>query len=266
MARAGNVYLRWAGQIDRPAGPPNPCAQPRPVPPLEVRPNSLSITDIETWINDPYAIYAKRILKLAPLDPLQRAPDARERGNLYHDIVEDFVKHYRDPNDADALAKLVELARAKFAEAEIPVEYAVQWWPRFEKIAANLVVWQQQQMQEADEIHVELKGETDRDLDGFVLRGRADRIDITPDDQAVLYDYKSGQPPSKPEQTYFNKQLVLETAMLEAGAFPSIGPRRVATSAIGSTSAACAISTSEGVTPIRSRVRSAGSQRRRRAC
>lgn len=220
MRLSGSTFLQWASQIDQPAGSVTPCAQPRPVPPLEVRPNSLSITDIETWINDPYAIYAKRILKLAPLDPLQRAPDARERGNLYHDIVEDFVRQNADPNAPDALGQLVELARAKFNAAEIPVEYSVQWWPRFEKIAGNLVAWQQEQMLRVDKVHVELKGSTDQDLDGFVLRGRADRIDLLKDGRLAIFDYKTGVNPNVRSMVQFNSpQLPLEAAMALRGGF-----------------------------------------------
>ena len=220
MRETGNTYLRWANQIDRPQGPPSPCAQPRPVPPLEVRPNRLSITDIETWINDPYAIYAKRILKLVPLDPLQRVPDARERGNLYHDIVEDFVRQHHDPDAPDALDRLLDLAKAKFVDAEIPVEYAVQWWPRFENIAGNLVDWQRQQMLDTEEIHVELKGSTDRDLDGFVLTGRADRIDLLKDGRLAIFDYKTGVNPNVRSMVQFKSpQLPLEAAMALRGGF-----------------------------------------------
>ena len=220
MRQAGDQYLQWARVIDRPEGPPTPCPQPRPVPPLEDRPDSLAITDIETWINDPYAIYAKRILKLAPLDPLQRAPDARERGNLYHDIVEDFVRLNGDPNAPDALQKLVNMAREKFAAAEIPVEYAVQWWPRYEKIAGNLLQWQQEQVLQTEEIQVELKGATDRDLDGFVLRGRADRIDLLKDGRLAVFDYKTGVNPTLKSMFDFKSpQLPLEAAMALRGGF-----------------------------------------------
>ncbi len=220
MRREGQVYLDWARRLDQPDHAPRPCAQPRPTPPVEVRPNSLSITDIETWINDPYAIYAKRILKLVSLDPLQRAPDARERGNLYHAIVEDFVRQNIDPQKPDSLERLIELARRRFGSAEIPVEYAVQWWPRFENIAANLVQWQRQQVQETDKIYVELSGDCDRDLDGFVLRGRVDRIDLLKDGRLAIFDYKTGINPNIRSMVQFKSpQLPLEAAMALRGGF-----------------------------------------------
>lgn len=39
-----------------------------------------------------------------------------------------------------------------------------------------------------------------------------------------VYDYKTGKPPSTKEQTFFDKQLLIEAAMIEQGAFESIGP------------------------------------------
>ncbi|MCR4282238.1 MAG: double-strand break repair protein AddB, partial [Bauldia sp.] len=67
-----------------------PVARPAPKPPCAARPRHLSITEIETLIRDPYAIYAKRILRLEPLDPLGRVPDAATRGTLIHKALGDF--------------------------------------------------------------------------------------------------------------------------------------------------------------------------------
>ena len=45
------------------------------------------MTDIETLVRDPYAIYAEHVLKLEPLDPLGMAPDYAQRGSLIHDAL-----------------------------------------------------------------------------------------------------------------------------------------------------------------------------------
>jgi ATP-dependent helicase/nuclease subunit B len=68
------------------------------------------------------------------------------------------------------------------------------------------------------------------EVDGSI-RARADRIDLTDGSAAILYDYKSGAPPSAKEQRLFDKQLLIEAAMIEAGAFAALGPRRVADAA-----------------------------------
>ncbi|MGE0829842.1 MAG: PD-(D/E)XK nuclease family protein, partial [Hyphomonadaceae bacterium] len=56
----------------------------------------------------------------------------------------------------------------------------------------------------------------------------ADRVDLLPDGAAMIVDYKSGAPPSDNEvKAGLAPQLLLEAAMLAAGAFPEI-PRSTA--------------------------------------
>ena len=50
--------------------PAPPIRPPAPKPAVAARPRRLSVTEIETWLRDPYAIYARHVLKLRPLDPL----------------------------------------------------------------------------------------------------------------------------------------------------------------------------------------------------
>ena len=67
------------------------------------RPRSLSITEIETLVRDPYAIYAKHVLGLEPLDPLGLAPDYALRGTLIHDALGTLhAANGRGPFDAAA--------------------------------------------------------------------------------------------------------------------------------------------------------------------
>ena len=61
----GNEYLALARALDAPAEV-KPTKQPKPNPPRDVRPNKLSVTEIEHWLRDPYTIYAKHVLRLFP--------------------------------------------------------------------------------------------------------------------------------------------------------------------------------------------------------
>lgn len=220
MRTRGNAYLEWSRKLDEPAGPAKPCLQPKPAPALELRPNGLSITDVETWINDPYAIYARRILGLAPLDPLTREVDARERGTLYHDIMEEFVRSEIDPAKPDALDHLLSIADRKFQQSDIPDDLAVMWWPRFVTIARSFLNWQSRHANEVQSSHVELSGRTRDGLDGFTMRGRADRIDVLRSGQIAIFDYKTGSgPTAKSVVDFKSPQLSLEAAMAWRGAF-----------------------------------------------
>src|SRR3546814_13086980 len=69
---------------------------PMPRPPVEARPRSLYVTDIQTWVREPSAIYAKRILRLRRLDPVHPPPDARRSGNMIQDGLARVIKMLPD--------------------------------------------------------------------------------------------------------------------------------------------------------------------------
>ena len=77
--------------------------RPEPKPPLDARPKHFSVTEIETLRRDPYAIFARRILRLRPIEPLIRDPDVAERGSLFHDILAHFTEQGIDPLHQDAV-------------------------------------------------------------------------------------------------------------------------------------------------------------------
>ncbi len=64
----------WAAALDQPADGPRPVAPPRPCPPVALRPRRLSVTEIETWLRDPYAIHARHILACARSTRWTRPP------------------------------------------------------------------------------------------------------------------------------------------------------------------------------------------------
>ena len=71
-------------------------AAARPCPPVALRPRRLSVTEIETWLRDPYAIYARHILRLGALDPLEQATDAADYGSLVHGGLHRFLNGRRE--------------------------------------------------------------------------------------------------------------------------------------------------------------------------
>ena len=89
--RAGENYVRFAAELDRP-DKVEPIPQPAPRPPLATRPLKLSVTAIEDWLRDPYTIYAKYILRLDPLDPVDMPLSAADRGSAIHEALGEFTK------------------------------------------------------------------------------------------------------------------------------------------------------------------------------
>ncbi len=221
----GARYVAVARALDRPTGEISPAKRPEPLPPLTARPRRLSITEIETLIRDPYAIYARHVLKLEPLDPLGLAPDAALRGSIIHAALARFTAGWTGAYDATAEAHLLALGAESLAEiADFPDVQAV-WAIRLKAIARWFVAWEAARDAAVARRHAEIAGtlELPAPGGGFTLTGRADRIDEMADGTLAIYDFKSGTPQT--ERTVFaglTPQMTLEAAMAHAGGFAGI--------------------------------------------
>src|SRR6202030_2950386 len=104
---------------------------PAPRPPLAERPRELSVTQVEKWLRDPYAIYARHILKLKPLDPLDAEVGTLDRGRIMHEVLEQFVRETEDGLPDRAGARLIAMAEEAFARYAIPQVSLALWRTRF---------------------------------------------------------------------------------------------------------------------------------------
>ncbi|WP_322893175.1 MULTISPECIES: PD-(D/E)XK nuclease family protein [unclassified Yoonia] len=224
MRARGDVWLAMAAKLAAPVDETKKATHPSPCPPIAARPDQFSVTQIKTLIRDPYAIYARKVLRLDPLDPLTPSADAPLRGNIIHDILEDFIKLNHAPDDLDALLRL---AAQHFTEKCPWPTICAQWMARFALAAEAFVAAEVDRHARSDTRLVEEKGALLIAPVGVTLTCKADRIDLTHEGTAVLYDYKTGTLPSKPQQEKFDKQLLLEVAMVERGGFPKVGPVQV---------------------------------------
>jgi len=211
-----------ARRLDHAAQSP-PALPPHPTPPVTARPQRLSVTEIETWVRDPYAIFARHVLKLDALDPIDRPAGPAERGVAYHKALEDWIEATRaqDALSPEDDAHLVELGRAALAEAGIsPARIGVET-RRFARAAAFIADWERRRRADGWRASApELKGRLEIAEDGgvFALTGRADRYDLSADGRLAVIDYKSGRAPSAREvDAGFSPQLPLLAAMARAG-------------------------------------------------
>lgn len=226
MARRGRDLLHWARALDS-AAPVPFASRPEPKPPLLVRPTRFSVTEIETLRRDPYAVYAKRVLGLAALEPLLRDPGAAERGTLFHDIVHAFALSGVDPDADEARDRLLGIGRAEFDKLELPSDIDAIWWPRFVRMAGNFILWERSRPRGVQSRLAEARAEaTPVGVTGSTLSGRADRIDLRAAGVADILDFKTGSSPSKAQShTLLAPQLALEGALLLRGAFADAGVR-----------------------------------------
>ncbi|MCP4382661.1 MAG: double-strand break repair protein AddB [Hyphomicrobiales bacterium] len=222
LRERGNRYVDLARDADHWTSPPQPVIRPEPKPAVEDRPRRLSVTEVETLVRDPYAIYAKHVLKLEPLDPLGMAPDYALRGSLIHEALGTFTQEWRDRYNGAARTRLNDIGRVVLAEIlAFPDVHAI-WSIRFSAIARWLIDWEAQRSPEIAERHAEIDGalEVAAPAGPFTLRGRADRIDLRHDGRVEVLDFKTGTPPSARRVLVgFAPQLGLEAAMVRCGAF-----------------------------------------------
>ncbi len=223
-------YRGWAQLLDQPDRI-KACAPPQPAPPFAARPRRLSATRIQTWMQNPYGLYASHILKLYPLDDIDADPSLADRGTAIHLAIENYVRNYTERPLAQAYENLLDHGRAAFAAMLDRPAVAAFWWPRFERIAAWFVShdahWRQQILQS----FVEQKGELELTVEGrtFILSATADRLDLRQDGEIEILDYKSGAvPTTKDVMLGEAPQLVLEALILAAGGFDNLPSRTIA--------------------------------------
>lgn len=231
LPRAAPPWLAWADHLDRPeraTGTPNPM--PAPCPPLVARPQKLSVTQIEQWMRDPYGLYARHILKLRPLDPLDADADAAERGKVVHTALDAFVKAYPDHVPPDAFDRLIEIGRQSFGPVLGQPGVWAFWWPRFEAIARWFIDEERHRRRDIAVVATELSGEiTLPTASGdFVLAAKADRIEKRRDGTFAIIDYKTGGVPKKADvEAGFSPQLPLEALIARGGGFRSLGAGKI---------------------------------------
>ncbi len=202
--------LGWATRLDDPDGPPVPVAPPAPCP-ATGRPAVLTQGDVEALMRDPYEVYAKRVLRLRPLDPLDQERGAREFGTLVHEAMARLV----------AGAGAAQAAEDALASLSLPRALVAFWRPRLHRVAQ----WAEEEIarRRADGMSAHWA-----EVEGIAtfgpaqVRARADRIEAHPDGLALV-DFKTGAAPSGREvEAGRSPQLVVEALIAEAGGFPAV--------------------------------------------
>ncbi|MHA1545441.1 MAG: double-strand break repair protein AddB [Alphaproteobacteria bacterium] len=225
LLRASQPWLAWARGLDQPLDV-QPCLPPRPCPPVAVRPVRLSVTAVETWLRDPYAIYARHVLDLQPLEPLEVAPDASDYGQLIHQALGAMIAaDPKAPLGEGALGRLLAVGAGCFASLAEQPGLQAYWQARFVRVAQWFV---ENDLRSPGTVsHPEIGGHLSfaAPVAGgkFTLTARADRIDVIGDRSADIIDYKTGGlPKAQALKNLEAPQLPLEAAIMAAGGFGDI--------------------------------------------
>ena len=200
------------------AGEDEPFAKPP-----EVRPDAsqrlvdLSVTDFDRLLADPFAFYARKILRVPPLDDVDEEPGAAWRGTMIHDLLERWAVE-----DKCVPEKLMARADAMLCDADLNPNLRVLWQPRI----TEALQWIAEETSELFKsgrslAGAEIKGRVG--LTGITITGRADRIDQDAEGNLIVIDYKTGKAPAvKQIRAGFALQLGLLGGMADNGAFEGV--------------------------------------------
>ncbi|WP_174280113.1 PD-(D/E)XK nuclease family protein, partial [Sphingomonas bacterium] len=208
--------IGWVRALDD-AGEPQPVGRPAPMPPVTLRPREIAVTEVDRLKADPYAFYARRILRLAPLDAVDADPSAAWRGTAVHDVLQRWAQDHHC-----AIGALRPLAADMIADERTHPLLRALWWPRL----AEAIDWTAAEMarltQEGRAV-LAVEGAGRAELAGITLTGRFDRIDALPGGGIGIVDYKTGKPPSaRAVAEGFSLQLGLLGHIAAAGGFERV--------------------------------------------
>lgn len=182
------------------------------IPPVEFRPQKLSVTQVEKLIFNPYHIYVDMILKLKKLPELTRELSALDFGIFVHEALELY-------NNADKKGKLAALLEAgKEALTQLNLNHTqlqLIYWSRFIRIAKWFVANENL----SNKVYLEENGKLKIGKD-FTLIARADRIEVSSDNHIYIIDYKTGRLSTK-KSVFSGKslQLLLEAVIGKNGGY-----------------------------------------------
>lgn len=217
------VILGWVRALDEPDDisvvvPKRPV----PCPSVALRPRELSATQIEELLRNPYAVYARKILRLLPLDPYDQRPDGRLRGNLLHRILEKYIRDYPHVVFRDAESIIMNILEDELRLAIPDVAARVGLLPRLHR---SLLHFLDQDKEWKDQGFIpyalESKWRMDLDIQGIShsITARMDRIDRGKGGNVVVIDYKTGAkiPSLTDMKSGKSPQIPIEMLLLSQG-------------------------------------------------
>ena len=229
LVECGAHYERLARRLDAPEARRSVKA-PSPRPPAAARPGAFYVTRIEKLMRDPYAIYARAILRLKKLDSLNEPFGPRHAGELFHRTLQEYAQTPPPPSHAARVAAMAALVETHAEEYGLTADHRAFWKSRIDAALDWLAAWDAGRRAEGAPAIVEGDGAWTFSIDGrdYSLSARADRIDRLHNGAAHIIDYKTGAPPSLKQQATFSPQLPLTALIVANGGFAELGPAPVA--------------------------------------
>ena len=212
----GQPYLDWAQALDE--APVLEQGTTLACPPAIARPKRLQATDIGPLVTNPYAVYARRVLRLRALDPRGAQPGAQLWGILIHNILEASVR-----DGLTSFEALLTLAEELLRRLPLGAGERALWRTHLRHCLAEF--WRLNAPYKGLPTFVEITGSMQ--VEGVEIMGRADRL-VQVSGGLQILDYKTGIPPSKAQQLKGqDPQLPILGLIAEAGGFKGFRPSHI---------------------------------------
>jgi ATP-dependent helicase/nuclease subunit B len=183
------------------------------------------VTRVESLTRDPYAVWARDILKLFQMRRPDEPPDARERGTAIHKAFELFGADYPADLPDDPAGLFEKLYLQALHDAGLPQEALAREQALAREAARWVAAQERERRADGRRVYVELKGALTFEAPAgpFTVTARADRIEADPQGVGHILDYKTGSTPTKKQvDTGFSPQLTLTAAILAHGGFADL--------------------------------------------
>jgi ATP-dependent helicase/nuclease subunit B len=216
LARDTAHILDWARQQHL-TEMRTPVPHPEPRPPLEARPKTINVTDVQQLIRDPYAYYARHVLRLEPLDPLNTPLGPREIGTAMHKALEN--KDTREDKNL-SVPDLINAFEDQLNKVGGDMLFFAEREGIWTTAAHTYLDWLRARDNSVEKRYFEKYYTHEFELASgrVTLRGRADLVETKPGDQLAITDFKTGKPPTFNQvKSGLEPQLPLLAVIAEKG-------------------------------------------------
>ena len=182
----------------------------------EAFPATISVTSLELLLRNPYAFFARNILKLYPLKEVDQNAMAAEFGILLHKII----CIYNNSNSSDK--GFLSIAKEVLQQAGVSLFLYNLWWPKINQIALEYELFSKKRQDNLAATFSETCGKmilnfAEKQIN---ITAIADEILLSKDAKLYIIDYKTGTlPSSKDLYSGLSPQLILEAIILKHGKF-----------------------------------------------
>ncbi len=226
-------WHQWASALDK-VDAVEPCPPPAVTVAAHLLPERVSATDIELWIRDPYALYAKQILRLRALKELDAELSAMDRGNIFHAALDALAKTYPNHWPLEAKQTFISLLADGFKQHGVSDDEWHLMQPRLAILVDEVWNFERERREKLTAFYTETRGETRLNVDAYqpILHAKADRLDVLRDGTLHITDYKTGQTPTQDQvESAIKPQLLVEAIIANAKGYKDVSASK--TSAVG---------------------------------